>query len=110
MWCPPYGTHSMNSWSSQLATVLVEACSLIESIFHQYKDNAATAQNKGKPKDRLTLGPCTELYGDFLRLSERTAILLTDVPALRTPFGLWTNILGEACFDKDKHVPGWWNL
>ena len=52
---PPHGTHNLNSWSSQMATVLVEACCLIESIFHQFKDDAATAQGKPKPRDRLML-------------------------------------------------------
>lgn len=103
---PPHGPHNLNSWSSQLATVLVEACCLIESIFYQFRDDAAIEQGKtirkAKPGKRLflTLKDYAELYGSLLRLPERTVILLTDTPNFRTPFSLWTN----------AHVPAWWDL
>jgi hypothetical protein len=106
---PPHGSN-LCVWSPRLATVLVEACCLIESIFHQFKDDAATVQDKGKPKNRLTLGPYAALYSSLLRLPERTVILLTDIPEYRTPFGLWKDLLGGAPFDEKTHVPEWWRL
>jgi hypothetical protein len=107
---PPHDTHNLNSWSSQMATVLVEACCLIESIFHQFKNEAATVQGKPQPRARLTLGAYAELDSSRLCLPERTVILLTDTPTYRTPFALWTDPMGGACFDKHKHVPEWWDL
>ena len=105
---PPHG-NNLTVWSPKVATVLVEACCLIESIFHQFKDDA-TVQPTGKPDGRLTLGPYAKLYGPLLRLPERTAILLTDTPEYRTPFGLWRDVVGGAPFDGKKHVPEWWRL
>jgi hypothetical protein len=106
---PPHGTN-LQLWSSKIATVLVEACCLIESVFRLFRDGAATKLGKPKPGDRLTLGGYAELYGSLLRLPERTAIVLTDTPAYRTPFGLWRALLGGASFDAKKHVPEWWHL
>jgi hypothetical protein len=107
---PPHGTN-LGVWSSKIATVLVEACCLIESIFYQFKNDAATTvPGKEKPGDYLTLGSYAELYGSLLRLPERTAILMTDTPEYRTPFALWADLVVGARFDKNRHVPAWWDL
>ena len=101
---PPHGSN-LCVWSSKVATVLVEACCLIESIFHQFKDDAATVQGKGNPGDKLNLPDYAELYGPLLRLHERTAILLTDTPKGRTPYSLWADLPhGE------PQSPEWWKL
>lgn len=112
---PPHGTN-LGVWSSKIATVLVEACCLIESIFYQFRDDAAIKQGKPLPKAKpgkrifLTLKDYAELYNSLLRLPERTAIFLTDTREFRTPFILWKDLLGGAPFDGKKHVPDWWDL
>jgi hypothetical protein len=112
---PPHGTN-LGVWSSKIATVLVEACCLIESIFYQFRDDAAIKQGKPLPKAKpgkrifLTLKDYADLYSSLLRLPERTAILLTDTWEFRTPFILWRDLLGGAPFDGKKHVPEWWDL
>ena len=107
---PPHGDN-LEVWSPKLATILVDACCLIESIFHQFKDDAATEQpEKQKPSDRPNFRDYAELYSSLLGLPKRTAILLTDTPAYRTPFDLWRDLLGGAPYDRKKHEPKWWDL
>jgi hypothetical protein len=106
---PPYGTN-LQVWSPKVATVLVEACCLVESIFHRFRDDAATVQDKPKPRDRLTLGDYAKLYSALLRLPDRTAILLTDKPACHRPFTCWTDLRSDTSFKKEKHEPTWWAL
>ena len=107
---PPHSLHNLNSWSPQMATVLVEACCLIESIFYQFKDDAATDQDRPKPGDHLRLKNYVKLYGSLLHLPERRAILRADTPEYRTPFDRWTELVGGAPFDKNKHTLAWWSL
>lgn len=106
---PPHGDN-LRVWSPTIATILVEACCLIESIWYQFKDDAATIQGKGDPGDRPTLGSYAALYVSLLRLPERRAILLTDTREYRTPFALWTDLVDGAPFDGKQHVPAWWDL
>ena len=105
----PHG-NNQQVWSSELATVLVEACCLIESIFYHFKDDAATEQGKSKPGAHLTLGNYADLFGGLLRLPERRAILLIDILEYRCPFASRIHLLNGVPFDAAKHVPGWWDL
>lgn len=105
---PPHGKN-LDAWSPKLATVLVEACCLMESVFYGISPDFAVVRGKPKPREKLTLGDYAELHCKDLRLPDRTAILLTDAPEYRTPFTLWTDLLRGACFEK-KHVPTWWAL
>jgi hypothetical protein len=105
---PPHGPHNLNSWSSQLATVLVEACCLIESILYQFKDDAATAQpdlERPARKDHR-LEDYAKLYGSLLRLPERTVIFFPDTPEPRKPFSSWADLPHGEPFKS----PEWWKL
>jgi hypothetical protein len=106
---PSHG-NNLQVWSSKIATILVEACCLIESVFHHFRDDAATAQGKPKMGNYLRPRDYAVLYNGLLRLPDRTAILLTDVPEYRSPFARWTDLLNGAPFDVKKHVPKWWDL
>jgi hypothetical protein len=106
---PPHGDN-LGAWSPMIATILVEACCLIESIWYQFKDDAAKVQGPNTPGARPTLGPYAALYAPLLRLPERTAILRTDTSGFRTPFALWSDLVGGAPFDGKRHVPEWWAL
>jgi hypothetical protein len=106
---PPHGIN-LQVWSSKVATVLVEACCLVESILYHFRDDAAKVQRKPIRHGQLNLGNYAELYGKLLHLPDRTAILLTDAPEYRTPFALWTDLLSGYPFDPKKHVPVWWDL
>src|SRR5262247_420948 len=92
---PPHGVN-LGVWSSRLATILVEACYLIESILHHFREDAATAQGNPKPRNYLQLKDYVALYNRLLRLPDRTAILLTDVPDDRRPFAPWVELLNGA--------------
>lgn len=101
---PPHGCN-LEVWSPRLATVLVDTCCLIKSIFYQFKDDAATEQpNKRNPGARPNLGDYAELYSSLLSLSKRTAILLTDTPEYCKPFGLWSDLLDGQQFPESDET------
>jgi hypothetical protein len=95
--------HNLHVWSPKLATVVVEACSLIDSVLRDISPARVTVRGTSKKRSGLTLPDYAELYCTPLRLPARTAILLTDTPEYRTPFGTWSK---GPPFDS----PPWWQV
>jgi hypothetical protein len=104
---PPHGTHNLNSWSSQLATILVEACCLIDSIFSKFRKDAVIVRGTSPSKD---INGDAELYAPLLRLPERKAMVLTAAHPFHTPFGLWADLLHGTPYRSKQHKLEWWTL
>jgi hypothetical protein len=109
---PPQGTNLQTAWSPKLATVLVEACNLIESVFYDliassphYDTTTDKVQVPGEKKpcrrDRLELHHYARLYCDPLHLTLCKAVFFQAPLKWLTPFGEWSG-------PHDCPQPAWW--
>jgi hypothetical protein len=96
---PPQG-NNLQVWSPKLATVLVEACTLTESVFYQITP-ISTAVG-GMARDRMGLVHYAELYAARRRFAERKVALLQEPLRWVEPFRGWAG--RTAGFSK----PDWW--
>jgi len=99
----PPQNQNMNVWSPRLATVIVEACGLIDSLFRYISPAKVTIYGKKKKCDELTILDYAELYSTKLKLPARKIILLISPPSYRSPFGIWSK-QGSRIFT----TPTWW--
>jgi hypothetical protein len=94
---PPQNQNE-NTWSPLLAEIIVEASSIVDSLFCHIAGSVTTASNTGTTKNNLDLSDYYDLYNDANRLSQRKLILLTTPPEFLSPFDCWTR----------AQAPAWW--
>jgi len=99
---PPFAKN-MKTCSPLLATVIVEACEIIDSLLRYVSPPVVTIKGKQKEREELELPDFFELYSNKLQLPERTAILLITPPEYRTPFKIWSKISSS-----NFESPNWW--
>ena len=97
----PYETAHEDFWSPKLVTILLEACSQLDSLLkHQAALSAYTK------KGRLDIGHYFQYFGEYL--SPKWAIFWGEAPEKIKPFDKWTG----ATFKRDlypKNYPlEWW--
>src|SRR5262249_27548336 len=102
---PPQGAN-LSAWSPTLATVLVEACNLLESVLYHITPDPVALPGSGKrtPRDSLTLAHYAALYSSKLRLPERKAAFFQEPFGWRTPFSGW------AGRSTNFQNPLWWEV
>jgi hypothetical protein len=109
---PPQGTNLQTAWSPKLATVLVEACNLIESVLYDLIDSSpyydattnkvqVPGESKPRKRDRLELHHYAQLYCKPLRLHACQAVFFHEPLGWQMPFGVWD---GQPPFRQ----PDWW--
>lgn len=86
------------TWSPLLAEIIVEASSIVDSLFCHVAGSVPAANYIGVRKNNLELSDFHDLYNGELRLSQRKLILLSTPPEFLSPFDRWTR--GKA--------PAWW--
>lgn len=96
----PPQTQNMKTWSPRLATLIVEACSLIDSLLRYISPSRGTVQEEEKERKRLKVPDFAELYSAERRLPDRKVIVLTSPPEYRSPFYIWKA--------NPSKSPQWW--
>jgi hypothetical protein len=99
----PPQNQNMNVWSPRLATVIVEACGLIGSLFRYISPAEVTIHGKKKKRDKLKILDYAELYSAKLQLPARKIILLISPSSYRNPFSIWSKQVS-----KSSTTPSWW--
>jgi len=94
----PPQNQNLKTWSPLLAEIIVEASSIVDSLFCHIAGSADAATPTGSKKNNLGLPDYFELYNGDLELSKRKLILLTTPPEFRSPFNCWT----------PENAPLWW--
>jgi len=87
----PPQNENMTIWSPQLATVIVEACAIIDSLFFYITPPRVTVRGKEKDRDKLSILEYAELYSAEFALPKRQIIFLASPPSYRNPFDIWAN-------------------
>jgi hypothetical protein len=112
---PPQGKNPQTVWSPKLATVLVEACNLIESVLYDLigsspsydattKKVTVPGESKPRKRDRLELHHYAQLYCGPLRLHACKAVFFHEPLGWQIPFDVWN---GQASF---RRPPDWWTV
>jgi hypothetical protein len=99
---PPHGKN-LQVWSPALATILVEACNLIESVFYHITPDPVIVNKSKKKRDKLYLRDYATLYSNHLRLPERKVVIFQEPLDWCTPFAQWSD---ATTFPS----PAWWNV
>jgi len=96
----PVHEQNLKTWSPKLATIMVESCGLIDSVFRYFSPETPKVRGKIKKRDDLVFGDYSKLYKNLL-LFKRKVIFLARPPEYRIPFNDWR--------DSSK-VPEWWAI
>ena len=87
---PPQG-QNFNTWSPLLADVIVDSCSLIDSLFRHISPAKIEISGTAKSRGKLTISDYAVLYGTSLGLAQRKIICLLTPPEYREPFSSWAS-------------------
>jgi hypothetical protein len=98
---PPQGKN-LDVWSPALATVIVESCNLIESVFYHITPDPTT-YGSTKKREKLFLCDYAAFYSNRHSLSERKVVIFQEPLDWCTPFEKWA---GATTFDN----PEWWDI
>ncbi len=100
---PPQGSN-MNAWSPTVATIIKEACSLLETILKWSSPTKAKVRGRVKKRKDLSIEDLAILNSELLGLAKRKVIWLTSPPEYRTPYDCWVNLSQS----KRVRAPAWW--
>lgn len=93
---------NLSTWSPKLATIMVEACNLLESVLYHITPETVKVNGTSKDRNHLGLRDYAALYAGQLRLSERHVAVFQAPFHWRRPFGSW----GDPSF----LPPDWWKI
>lgn len=99
----PPQNENMTTWSPQLATIIVEACAIIDSLFFYITPSKVVIHDKEKDRDKLGILDYAELYCGKFELPKRKVIFLASPPSYRNPFDIWANQVSGSFSS-----PPWW--
>ncbi|MFX0137503.1 MAG: hypothetical protein ACFFDN_27950 [Candidatus Hodarchaeota archaeon] len=97
----PAHVQNMGVWSPRLATIIIESCGLIDSVFRHLSPKTLKIKRKTKTRDELGLSDYAELYKNLM-LHKRKVIFLTRPSEYRVPFDNW--------HDSSSMAPEWWSI
>ena len=102
---PPQGSN-LKTWSPRLATIMVEACNLLESVLYHITPPTAEIKGKDKQRIKMQLQDYAELYAAPLRLSERKAAVRQAPFRWISPFSGWVGFAPGSSLP----APDWWDI
>ena len=86
----PPAPENLYSYSPRLASLIVEACGLLDSILRQITPDPVAVGGKSKPRRYLDIVDYAELYANTFGLPTLKSILLLPPPKYLCPFAPWT--------------------
>jgi len=98
----PIHEQNMNTWSPRLATLTIDACGLIDSLWRYNTSNRIDYYNNVVLKDDFKLEHYGFLYWESL--NQQKVILLQSPPQYIKPFEVWSNENNAR-----SQSPIWWS-
>jgi hypothetical protein len=100
---PPVPSNLRRS-SPRLASIAVEACSMIDSLFRQASPDPSTVGGKSIKRKDLDIRHFAVLFAASLRLAQLKSILLIAEPKYVSPFSKWRRMTSQS-----EPIPlTWW--
>lgn len=101
----PPSPENLEAHSPRLATLILDACGLLDSIFRQITPDPVNVGSTSKSRNQLDIADFAELYSDKFRLSKLKSIPFISPPRYISPFEDWEGIESGGEY---KPLP-WWN-
>ncbi len=87
-----------------LATILIDSCSLLDSIFRSRTPESVKIGEKVKNRDECKIPDFAALHAQTLDLPNTRSLMLVAPPSLRSPFKPWQVLTSES-----EYIPlSWW--
>lgn len=100
---PPVPSN-LGRWSPRLASIAVEACSMVDSLLRQVSSDPSTVDGQSIRRSDLNITHFAVLFAASLRLSQLKSILLIADPKYISPFNNWSTVTSIS-----SYVPlSWW--
>ena len=96
---PPSG-QNLEAFSPQLATLIIESCGLLDSVFRQISPDRVTVDGKSKRRRELDIVDYSKLYADKFDIAASKSILLIPPARYLIPFRAWL----------ENKSPEWWRI
>jgi hypothetical protein len=101
----PPAPENLTNYSPQLASIVVDACGLLDSILRQVSPDPATISGKSKARRKLDIEDYANLYASKFALPDLKSILLLSPPRYASPFAPWAPLVAG-----NKYAPtAWWS-
>jgi hypothetical protein len=102
---PPDG-QNLKNYSPKLASIIVEACGLLDSILRQITSDPAMVNGKTIPRKNLDIVHYAKLYASKFELPALTSILLISPPRYLCPFAGWAGVASGGSYN----ALSWWSI
>lgn len=87
----PITAANENLQTPYLATTIIDACSLLDSVFRHMTPETVTVKGKQKKRDECNIEDFAQLHSNSLDLANTRSIMLVSPPSYRNPFKPWQN-------------------
>ena len=85
----PPSEQNLRAFSPRLASLIVESCGLLDSIFRQISPDPVVVGTKSKPRKKLDIVDYAKLYSAKFELPATKSILLIRPARYLSPFSAW---------------------
>ena len=102
----PPADQNLQTFSPRLATLIIESCGLLDSIFRQVSPDPSVIDGKTTPRRKLDITDYAKLYADRFQLPTSRSILLNIPPRYLAPFSAWNGFLSGGAYQPLL----WWQI
>src|SRR5215207_2321461 len=102
----PPADQNLQTFSPRIATLIIEACGLVDSILRQKSPDSVTIGGKNKLRRKLDICDYAELYAAKYQLPTTRSILLITPPRYLAPFLAWKDLVSGG----DYQPATWWRI
>ncbi len=102
----PPAPKNLKSYSPRLASLIIDACGLLDSVLRQITPDPVRVDGEIKKRNNLDIKDYATLYSAEFNLPKLKSILLIHPPKYRCPFERWSDISSSG---KYKPLP-WWRI
>lgn len=89
----PPAEENFIAYSPRPASLIVDACGLLDSILRQVSPNPAIVDGRSKARDELNIVDYAKLYASKFELPDLFSILLVSPPRYLNPFENWAGLV-----------------
>jgi len=101
----PYCDNHKKVWSDYLVTVILEACSLLDSLWRDQSWQSSCVRNQKKTKNDLMMFDYFKYYGEYME--PRWLVFWSEEPIIKHPFKGWSKT-GQYKEKGDQTFLDWW--
>ena len=105
-YAPPTAENLGHFSSPRLASLIVDACGLLDSILRQVSPDPAIVDGETTARDDLTIVDYAKLFAAKLKLPTLKSILLISPPKYLLPFNAWSDLVSGGRYSS----PAWWSI